>query len=248
MSPQRARELLLEIPDEARVVDIGGGAAPFPRADHVIDALPFEAAGRGSDGSGRSPREAFARAGPENWTQLDVCRRSPWPFPDKSFDFAVCSHLLEDVRDPIWVCSEMVRIAKAGYIETPSRVEEQSRGVEHPRYAGYAHHRWLVSVHEGGLRFRHKPHALHALNDAIVADLAPDKRINPIHAVAALDWVDRFEFGEVLEFDERATNDELCAFADGARRLPDLTVRVPMPFMRRLKRRLFYRRLAGGRR
>lgn len=230
------------------MVDIGGGAAPFPRADHVIDALPFEAAGRGSDGSGRRPHEAFARVRRENWTQLDVCGRRPWPFADKSFDFAVCSHLLEDVRDPLWVCSEMVRIAKAGYVETPSRVEEQSRGVENPRYAGYAHHRWLVSVQDGRLNFRHKPHALHAINDAIVADLAPDRRINPLHAVASLDWVDGFDFAEVLEFDERAANDELCEFAGAARRLPDLTVRVPMNFIGRIKRRLFYRRLAGGRR
>ena len=49
---------------------------------------------------------------------------SHWPFPDKTFDFVVCSHLLEDVRDPITVCRELCRVGKAGYIETPSRIRE----------------------------------------------------------------------------------------------------------------------------
>src|SRR5690349_8377211 len=125
MNLEHAKRLLATIPGSARVLDVGGAAAPFPRADHVIDALPFEAAGGGSNGNIDRLLGLPARYSRERWVQWDLCDRRPWPFPDKSFDFAVCSHLLEDVRDPIWICSELQRVAKAGYIEAPSRVEEQ---------------------------------------------------------------------------------------------------------------------------
>ena len=50
----------------------------------------------------------------------------PWPFADDFFDFAVCTFTLEDVRDPIRVCEEMSRVAKAGYVEVPSLLDELS--------------------------------------------------------------------------------------------------------------------------
>jgi hypothetical protein len=248
MNIDRAKRLLAEIPADALVVDVGGGAAPFPRADHVIDALPFDDAGRGSDGSAHRGLGATARYSREQWTRVDLCDRRPWPFADGAFDFAVCSHLLEDVRDPVWVCSELARIAKAGYIEVPSRVEEQSRGVENPTYAGYSHHRWLITRSDGGLSFRHKPHVLHSLEAAIVTDLSPGRRINPAHAVISLDWVGSFEAVEELEFDEQRVAGELCEFAVRARRLPNLTVASGAPLKARIKRHLLYRRMAGGRR
>jgi hypothetical protein len=242
----QARRLLSEIPGDARVLDVGGGAAPFPRADHVIDALPFEKSGAGSDGSAHRALGIPARFTSDNWTRIDMCARRPWPFPDKAFDLVVCAHVLEDLRDPVWVCSEMSRVGRAGYIEAPSRVEEQSRGVENPRYAGYSHHRWLIEERGGSLEFRHKPHALHAIDDAIVVDLPAGTRINPRHAIVVHRWKDRVEAREVLEFNEAAVIDELCGFARETRRLPDLTMGVPMPLARRIKRHLFFRRLARG--
>lgn len=228
-------------------MDVGGGAAPFPRADCVLDALAFDDAGSGSDGNTHQTLGITPRYNRERWIQLDMCDRAPWPFTDKAFDFAVCSHLLEDVRDPIWICSELCRIAKAGYIEVPSRVLEQSRGVEHPHYAGYGHHRWLISVEGNSLLFRHKPHVLHSVTDAIVANLSPGRRINPAHASISLEWSGHFQAQEVLEFNEHNTIAELCAFAGHARLLPDLTVGQPMPLMTRIKRHVYYHRLATGR-
>jgi hypothetical protein len=241
-----ARRLLETIPGEATVVDVGGGAAPFPRADYVIDAMPYEKLGAGSDGNihkklGISPRYSVDR-----WIQTDLCDRRPWPVADKAFDFAICSHLLEDIRDPIWVCSELRRIAKAGYIEVPSRVVEQSKGVENPRHAGYYHHRWLITRKGNGLEFRHKPHVLHSVKDAIVTQLSPGRRISPRHAIVTLDWTQDFEGIEVLEFDERKVINELCEFAAEARCLPNLTAKVPSPMVLSLKRRIFYYRLWLG--
>jgi hypothetical protein len=241
-----ARRLIAELPADAVVVDVGGGASPFPRADYVIDALAFEAAGAGSDGSIHKQLGIYPRYSPERWIQADVCGRARWPVADKQFDYVVCSHLLEDIRDPIWVCSELARIGKAGYIEAPSRTEEQSLGVEHPRYAGYYHHRWLISRDEGQLSFRHKPHNLHAIRDAIVTSLAPGRRINPKYSVVSYEWSGTIQAREVLEFSESNVVEELCAVAAESRRLPELTVRVPMGWGEWVKRSMYYWRLSRG--
>lgn len=142
--------------------------------------------------------------------------------------------------------SELRRIAKAGYIELPSRVVEQSKGVENPRHAGYFHHRCLITRSEKGLEFRHKPHVLHSVKNAIVIHLSPSQRVNPKHSIVTLDWSHDFEAVEVLEFDEKKVIDELCEFADEARRLPNLTVKVSTPMVQSIKRRIFYYRLWLG--
>ena len=242
-----AQRLLSTLPKDATVIDIGGAAAPFVRADYVIDAVPYEARNSGSDGNINQKLAAEQRFSADHWIQADLCDRTPWPIEDKAFDFAVCSHVLEDVRDPIWMCSEMQRIAKAGYIETPSRVVEQSKGVENPRHAGFYHHRWLVSkVGERRLEFRHKPHLLHSVNEAIVTHLGPTRRIRRQHAIVTLDWVDSFDAVEVLEFDEGNVIAELCDVAQAARKLPQLDESTGLPFSKGLQRRLFYARLRLG--
>jgi len=246
MDIENARRLLETIPGEATVVDVGGGAAPFPRADYVIDAMPYEKLGAGSDGNIHKRLGIKPRYSEDRWIQTDLCDRRPWPIANKAFDFAICSHLLEDIRDPVWVCSELRRIAKAGYIEVPSRVVEQSKGIENPRHAGYYHHRWLITRNQNGLEFRHKPHVLHSVKNAIVIHVSPGRRINPQHAIVTLDWSGDFEAVEVLEFDEGRVINELCHFAEDARRLPSLTVKVPIPVVQYVKLRILYCRLWLG--
>jgi hypothetical protein len=135
-----ATDRILALPDDARVLDVGGWAAPFNRADHVIDAMPF--ATRGAMGfSYGGDRERF---GADSWTQTDFCAREPWPFADDAFDFVLCVTTLEDVRDPIWVCQEMSRVAKAGYLEVPSILNELTwRLPGEGAYVGNRHHHWF---------------------------------------------------------------------------------------------------------
>lgn len=142
------RRILSNLPESALVIDIGGWGQPFPRADFVVDVMPYET--RGLYGRESDPEEERFSAG--TWAQRDVCDSEPLPFSDDQFDFAICSHTLEDVRDPVRVCHELSRIAKAGYVEVPSRLIEQAMGVEGP-WAGWGHHRWLIDVVDGCLRF-----------------------------------------------------------------------------------------------
>ncbi len=247
MQVEQAKKLIETIPADAMVLDVGGGAAPFPRANWVIDALPFDKLGGGSHGNidkvlAGVPRRFSA----ETWVSWDLCDRRPWPFADKQFDFVICSHLLEDIRDPIWVCSELNRVAKAGYIETPSRYLEQCRGVENPRHCGFYHHRWLVSASGDRLEFRMKPHCVHSFREAWVRQLSASQWIAPEYEVVAFPWTGSFEATEVLEFSEEAMIDELCRFAAATRAIPGLVVKQSMPAVGLLKKRLYWSRLALG--
>ena len=143
------------IDEDAVVLDIGGWARPFARADWVIDLMPYET--RGMYGR-QGPGEERFRA--DTWIRRDLCAREPFPFEDGAIDFVVCSHTLEDVRDPVWTCSEMNRVAKAGYIEVPARLEEQSYGVQGP-WVGWSHHHWLIDCTDREIEFVFKPHLLH---------------------------------------------------------------------------------------
>ncbi|MDD4939894.1 MAG: methyltransferase domain-containing protein [Candidatus Omnitrophica bacterium] len=149
--------LILErIKDSDIVLDVGGCRQPFNRANWVIDFMPFET--RGKCGSCAGPEEHFNK---KTWIQRDVCDRSLLPFKDKEIDFVICSHVLEDIRDPVFLCSEICRIGKKGYIEVPSKYAELSFGIENPHYAGYSHHRWIVEVKDNTITFLVKPHFIH---------------------------------------------------------------------------------------
>jgi SAM-dependent methyltransferase len=157
-----AAERIRALPDDALVLDVGGWAAPLPRADWVIDLLPYET--RGLYGPPVDP--ATERFTAQTWVQRDICATAPWPFGDDQFDFVVCSHTLEDVRDPVRVCEELVRVAKAGYVEVPAPIEDLTFGIHGP-WVGWSHHHWISELEDGGVRFTLKPHLL----------VAPDRHL-----------------------------------------------------------------------
>jgi hypothetical protein len=164
MNGQITLQALLDaLPDSGLVLDVGGWSSPNPRADWVIDLGSYETRGWYEWGLGATlEHDSPERYAADTWLQLDACGPAPWPFEDGMFDFAICSHTLEDVRDPIGVCAEMMRVSKAGYIETPAAVIELTRGIQSPLWCGWDHHRWLVEHESDGLVFRAKPHHVHS--------------------------------------------------------------------------------------
>jgi hypothetical protein len=171
-----AERILERVGADDVVLDVGAWAAPFARADWVIDLMPYDT--RGLYGEADPARERFDA---RSWIVRDICDREPFPFADDELDFAICSHTLEDVRDPVWVCAELQRVARAGYIEVPSRLEEQSYGVHGP-WVGWSHHRWLIDVGEAGLEFVFKSHAVHGparfrFPAGFAQTFSPDERV-----------------------------------------------------------------------
>lgn len=68
------------------------------------------------------------------------------PFVDQTFDYVICSHVLEHVEDPVQLIAELERVARRGYIETPSEIGE--------RIYGWHYHNWVVNLVEGCLMLR----------------------------------------------------------------------------------------------
>lgn len=192
MFSENVSKVLEMIPPTARVLDIGGWAMPFNRANWVLDIGDYTT--RGMFGAQGPVEEHFSS---DTWITRDLCDKTPYPFQDKYFDFVICSHTLEDIRDPIWVCSEINRIGRAGYIELPSPVSELSLGVENRNYAGRYHHRWLTQLAENNIIFTQKCHNIHSFwkyhfPASYYQATPPERRIHWMF------WVDSFSFRENL--------------------------------------------------
>lgn len=127
----------IKIKNEWRVLDVGSGHNPHPRADVILDKYIQNNRER----SGK-PIKVI---GNQRFVQGDVCRL---PFKDKSFDYIIASHIAEHVDDPKAFCQEIIRVGKAGYIETPSKFAEMM--------LGEIFHKWYVYVKNGILFFEKK--------------------------------------------------------------------------------------------
>ncbi len=124
-----------------RVLDLGSGHNPHPRANVIVDRYledTEEVAGRSGRAVVRSANQA-----------LVVADGSALPFTDASFDFVICSHVVEHVTEIDAFCSELNRIGARGFIETPGKYAEYLR---HPRY-----HVWFVGTRKGALDFAPAP-------------------------------------------------------------------------------------------
>jgi hypothetical protein len=200
MLAQNSQRILERLEPTDLVLDIGGWGHPFNRADYVLDLEPYETRGYYNRTFARNNPippiggvvEHFSR---ETWIQRDICDKTPYPFADKQFDFVTCSHTLEDVRDPLWVCAEMIRIGKAGYIEVPSRIWESCRGME-PGITGLSHHRWLIEIAGNSVRFLSKLHRIHNWRYSLPKSVL--RGLSETESVQWLFWQDSFEYSEVV--------------------------------------------------
>jgi hypothetical protein len=171
--PQAASRIADELAADAVVLQVGAAGDAFPRADWVIDDHPHEPHGE-------------ARFTRRTWVARDVCARAPWPFEDGRFDFAVCT-ALATLRDPVGVCEELGRVARAGYVEVPS-VEAELAG-------GDA--RWLCDVTDAELVFVAKSRAVHA-DPRLRVGQRRLEALEPADRVLALFWEDRLPARERL--------------------------------------------------
>ncbi len=56
------------------------------------------------------------------FTQIEPDKKLP--FKDKEFDYVICTHVIEHVNDPISFKEEIERVGKSGYIELPTRLND----------------------------------------------------------------------------------------------------------------------------
>jgi len=152
--PEDIEKVMGSIRDDDLVVDIGGGSQPLSRADYVIDSSPYPEKELVLV-KGWSPIQ-FSK---ETWITLDMSCE-PLPFDDNSVDFVFCSHALSRLRDPIFLCREMIRVGKRGFIDFPSKWIECQRYIDAGNlseyYSGYVNSRWLIEAYSKRLIFTQK--------------------------------------------------------------------------------------------
>jgi len=128
------RRLHCPVPKDALVLEVGSGGNPYARSNVLLDAY-------------EETRE-------RHWAPLVTDRPMTlgfverMPFQDKAFDFVIASHVLEHSPDPALFLSELERVGKAGYIETPDAFME--------RVNPYRDHRLEVTQRDGKLIIRKK--------------------------------------------------------------------------------------------
>lgn len=109
-----------------KVLDVGSGHSPHIRANVLLDKY----AGESQERSGRSVQKVRGK-------ELVIGDVQKMPFKDNEFDFIIASHIAEHVTSPKAFCEEMMRVGKAGYIETPGKLGDQ--------ILSEVFHRWYVS-------------------------------------------------------------------------------------------------------
>ncbi len=128
-----------------RVLDIGAGHNPYAGATHILEIDPGPGRQRGGN-----PLQV-----PEQ-TRLTIGDVQALPYRAGSFDFVYASHVLEHVDTPDTACQEVMRVGKAGYLETPSPFLEQGLALLEEEPQEHWIHKWFVFTDVGTLIFEPK--------------------------------------------------------------------------------------------
>jgi len=129
------RRLHVPVSPDALVLEVGAGGNPYPRANVMLDAM---------ESTIERNEQTLIKDRP---LVLGLCEELP--FKDKSFDFIIASHVLEHTADPERFLNELMRVGKAGYIETPEGWFE--------KMCAFTYHRLEVSANKEKLFVRKKP-------------------------------------------------------------------------------------------
>jgi SAM-dependent methyltransferase len=114
----------LQIKSSYKVLEVGGGHNPHPRSNVVVD---------------KYTNSNFHRSGNIKVLKNQVFLEADGealPFKNKEFDYAICCQVLEHVENPEQFLKEQFRVAKMGFVETPSLLGEYL----FPRQS----HKWII--------------------------------------------------------------------------------------------------------
>jgi hypothetical protein len=185
-----------------RVIDVGGVAGGGSWTDGWVDMIVDLNAGGDSEKTIKADINS-----PQCWQRL----KDHVALHGK-FDYAICTHTLEDVYNPMLALEQFPSIAQAGIISTPSITTEMSRDRE-GNWLGYHHHRWIFDHEDGHLLIAGKLNFLEKLYDQGVSYVGRRYQIN-------YDWQDELPVRALLD----NYSPSLSAMQDGYRGMIDRAV------------------------
>lgn len=121
----------LKIGKKDRVLEVGPGHSPIFRSDVLVD-LFVDTNYHRCGNLKIYPHQEFINADGESL-----------PFKDKEFDYVICNQVLEHAENPENFIGEQCRVAKRGYMETPSLLGE----FLFPKKS----HKWIILYLDGKL-------------------------------------------------------------------------------------------------
>tara|TARA_B100000700_G_C14874152_1_gene774832 strand:- start:427 stop:1080 length:654 start_codon:yes stop_codon:yes gene_type:complete len=121
-----------------KILDLGCSLENYwPEANHFADIDDFE--------------ESFKKL---NLKYTQIFPDQKLPFQDKEFDFVILSHVMEHVPNLIEFKNEIERIGKAGYIELPSKLNDNIVfGCDEEKYG----HKWWFEFDDDEQRLLYTP-------------------------------------------------------------------------------------------
>jgi SAM-dependent methyltransferase len=132
----------LDIKKTDRVLEVGGGHNPHPRSNVVVDKYTDDDNRHRGANLKVLKHQQFMEADGENL-----------PFKDLEFDYVICCHVLEHVPNPEKFLHEQFRVAKKGYIETPSLFGEYLAQKDSHKWILHEHNDTLYLVDKSSISF-----------------------------------------------------------------------------------------------
>ena len=175
----------LSIGRSERVLEVGGGHNPHPRANVETDKFTDSNYHRSADFK-LLPQQQFVPAEGEI------------VFGDKEFDYVICCHVLEHAEDPHRFLQEQFRVAKRGYLEVPSLLGEVLAARESHRWILHEYKDVLYIVDKQKIGFQ--PGTINLME--LVQDYLPKhsigfKMLERTHAnimTVLIEWKDSFDY------------------------------------------------------
>lgn len=172
-----------------KVLDLGSGHHPFPLATHLSDIAVDD----GSVG-----RNGARFENPRNLPVFEFPAEAI-PFQDGEFDFLYCSHVLEHSPDPARACREIMRVARRGYLETPTAHKDLWMGS-----ARVSNHTMAVDWQDETLSFRpYAPEELEGLGTSAVMEMHCNPATPREKALAASIWLFADKVNTMLYWERR---------------------------------------------
>ena len=176
----------LSIRREDRVLEVGGGHNPHPRANIETDKFTDSNYHRSGDFKLLDHQEFVPATG------------EALPFKDKEFDYVICCHVLEHADDPHQFLQEQFRVAKRGYIETPSLLGEVLAARESHRWILHEYNDVLYIVDKQKINFQPgSVNLMELMQDYLPKHSIGFKMVERTHAnlmTVRIEWKDDFKY------------------------------------------------------